>query len=156
LTGVFPLVEWCNKWHSTLVIPFRLTLQSGTPVHEQVAFAARKAMMSGKLRPGDPFPSVRALSRALHIHANTAQRVVSQLTQQGLLEVRPGIGTVVSQPPPSHRAERVRLLGPEIDQIVVESMRLGLSLGDLQAFIENCWQKLQPLSGVTVVPVKES
>jgi len=30
-------------------------LQSGVPVHEQVAFAAKKAMISGQLRPGDPF-----------------------------------------------------------------------------------------------------
>ena len=62
------------------MIPFRLTLQSGVPVHEQVAFAAKKAMISGQLRPGDPFPSVRALSKAMKIHPNTAHKVIAQLT----------------------------------------------------------------------------
>jgi GntR family transcriptional regulator len=126
------------------VLPFRFTLQSGIPIHEQVAFAAKKAMMSGKLRPGDPFPSVRAISRALKIHVNTAQRVVAELTQEGLLEVRPGIGTVVCQPSQPPRAARLKLLAPDVDQVAVEAMKLGISLVDLSRFLEERWRKLQP------------
>jgi DNA-binding transcriptional regulator YhcF (GntR family) len=33
-----------------------------------VIYAARKAVMSGQMRPGDPFPSVRALGTALKIN----------------------------------------------------------------------------------------
>ena len=81
------------------MVPFRVTLQLGVPVHEQVAFAAKKAMISGKLRPGDPFPSVRALSKATKIHPNTAHRVVQHLIQERWLEARPGVGTTVAKPP---------------------------------------------------------
>ena len=129
------------------MIPFRFTLQPGIPVHEQVAFAAKKAMMSGRLRPGDPFPSVRVLSKAVRIHANTAQKVIAQLTADGLLEVRPGIGTVVAQPPPSSRAERGKLLSRDVEQLTVEAMRLGLSLEDLQAAIAQTWNGLQGRDG---------
>ena len=129
--------------HSTLVIAFQYTLQSGVPVHEQVVFAAKKAIVSGRLRPGDPFPSVRALSAAMKIHANTAQKVVSQLKQEGLLEVRPGIGTVVAQPPPSARAERARLLDSDVEQLAVEAIKLGVSLEELQALVAGQWRKLQ-------------
>jgi GntR family transcriptional regulator len=125
------------------VVPFRVTLQLGVPVHEQVAFAAKKAMISGKLRPGDPFPSVRALSKATKIHPNTAHKVIAQLTQEGLLEVRPGIGTVVAQPPPSTRVERSQLLGRDVEQLTVEAMKLGLTLEDLQAAIAEHWRALQ-------------
>src|SRR5580704_283970 len=125
------------------LIPFRLTLQSGVPVHEQVAFAAKKAMISGQLRPGDPFPSVRALSKAMKIHPNTAHKVIAQLTAEGLLEVRPGIGTVVLQPPAARRNERARLLGREVDQLTVEAKKLGLTLEDLHAAIDEHWQRLQ-------------
>ena len=85
------------------MIPFRLTFQPGIPVYEQVTFAAKKAMISGQLRPGDAFPSVRALSKALKINPNTAHKVVMQLIREGLLEVHPGIGTLVAQPPSSTR-----------------------------------------------------
>jgi GntR family transcriptional regulator len=125
------------------VIAFRFNLQSGVPVHEQVAFAAKKAMISGQLRPGDPFPSVRALSKAMKIHPNTAHKVIAQLTAEGLLEVRPGIGTVVLQPPPATRNERTRLLGREVEQLTVEAKKLGLTLDDLHAAIDEHWQRLQ-------------
>ena len=125
------------------MIPFRFTLQSGVPVHEQVAFAAKKAMISGQLRPGDPFPSVRALSTAMKIHPNTAHKVIAQLTAEGLLEVRPGIGTVVLEPPPARRGERSRLLGREVEQLTVEAKKLGLTAAELHAAIDEHWQRLE-------------
>ena len=125
------------------MVSFTFVLRSGVPVHEQVAFAAKKAIISGRLRPGDAFPSVRDLGSAMKIHANTAQKVVAALKQEGLLEVRPGIGTVVAQPPPSARAERSRLLGNDVEQLVVEAMKLGVSLDELQGLVAEQWRKLQ-------------
>jgi GntR family transcriptional regulator len=127
------------------VIPFGLTFQPGIPVHEQATFAAKKAMISGQLRPGDPFPSVRALSKALKINPNTAHKVITQLTREGLLEVRPGIGTVVAHPPASSRAERGSLLGSEVEQLVVEAKKLGLALDDVQAAVSSHWERLEPV-----------
>ena len=57
---------------------------------------AKKAMISGQLRPGDAFPSVRVLSRELKINPNTAHKVIVSLIAAGLLETRPGVGTVVA------------------------------------------------------------
>jgi GntR family transcriptional regulator len=125
------------------VVPFQVTLQPGAPAYEQVAFAARKAIVSGRFRAGDPFPSVRALSKAMKIHANTAQRVIAQLQQEGLLEVRPGIGTIVAQPPSTPRSERTRLLRADIEQLTVEAIKLGVSLEELQRSIAEQWGRLQ-------------
>jgi GntR family transcriptional regulator len=109
-------------------------------------FAAKKAMFSGKIRPGDAFPSVRALGRAMKIHANTAQKVIAQLTAEGLLEVRPGIGTVVAQPPAA-RAGRSRLLARDVEQLTVQAMQLGISLDDLQISLAECWRGLHKEDG---------
>jgi len=128
------------------VVPFRLAAQPGVPIAEQVIFAAKKAMFSGKLNPGDPFPSVRTLSRAMKIHANTAQKVISQLTAEGLLEVRPGIGTVVVQPPAA-RAGRARLMVRDVERLTVQAMQLGLSLDELQASLAECWSGLHKENG---------
>ncbi len=125
------------------MVPFHVVIQPGIPAYEQVAFAARKAIVSGRMRPGEPFPSVRALSKAVKIHANTAQRVIAQLQQEGLLEVRPGIGTVVAQPPSTSRPERTRLLRADIEQLTVEAIRLGVSLEELQESIAEQWRRLQ-------------
>ncbi|MEO8592605.1 MAG: GntR family transcriptional regulator [Candidatus Solibacter sp.] len=128
------------------MVPFRLTIQPGVPVGEQVVFAAKKAMFSGKLRPGDPFPSVRELGRAMKIHSNTAQKVIAQLTAEGLLVVRPGIGTVVASPPLA-RGARGRLLAREIEQLTVQALQVGLTPEELQAAIAECWRSLKKEHG---------
>jgi GntR family transcriptional regulator len=124
------------------VIPFRLSFQPGVPVHEQVTFAAKKAMLSSRLRPGDAFPSVRVLSKALRINPNTAHKVIAQLTHEGFLEVRPGIGTVVAERVPLSRHDRGQVLDRELEQLTVEAKRIGLTLEELKAAIEEHWRKL--------------
>lgn len=123
------------------MVPFRLVPQSGVPIAEQVVFAAKKAIFGGKLRPGDAFPSVRVLARAMKIHANTAQKVIAQLASEGLLEVLPGIGTVVAKAP-APRNGRARLLAREVEQLAVQAMQIGVSLEELQSAIEQYWRAM--------------
>jgi GntR family transcriptional regulator len=129
------------------VIPFRVTFRPGVSIFEQVVYAARKAMISGQLRPGDAFPSVRALSKELKINPNTAHKIVTQLLADGLLESRPGIGTLVAQIPDSTRKERTALLGHEIEELVVEAKRLGIELDEMLASISTHWQRLTQSNG---------
>jgi GntR family transcriptional regulator len=131
----------CN---STAVIPFSVQFRPGVPLFEQVVYAAQKAMISGQLLPGDPFPSVRALSRELKINPNTAHKVVAQLVSDGLLETRPGIGNVVAARPDSTRKERTQLLGREVEQLVVEAKRLGIGRDDVLASVSQHWDRLSP------------
>jgi len=123
------------------VIPFRLTFQPGVALCDQVVYAAKKAIVAGQMRTGDPFPSVRALSKALKINPNTAHKVVTNLMNEGLLEVRPGIGTVVAIPA-STASDRGNLLRRELEQLVVEAKKLGLSLDDVTRAVESHWSLL--------------
>jgi len=124
------------------VIPFRVTFRPGVPIHEQVCYAATKAVVSGQMRPGDPFPSVRALSKELKINPNTAHKVVGALIDDGLLEVIPGIGTLVARVPASSAAERSHLLDRQMEELVVEAVRLGLSVTDLNRAMEKHWNRI--------------
>jgi GntR family transcriptional regulator len=123
-------------------MPFRLSFEPGISLYEQVVYAAKKAVVSGQMRPGDPFPSVRALSQALKINPNTAHKVVQQLVAEGILEVRPGIGTIVAEPPASTAAQRANLVKKELEQLVVEAKKLGLSLDDVTEAIAEHWTRL--------------
>ncbi len=124
------------------MVPFRVTFRAGASIFEQVVYAAIKAMVSGQLRPGDPFPSVRTLSKELKINPNTAHKIVAYLVNEGLLETRPGIGTVVAVLPDSTRKERTQLLGHEIEELVVEAKRLGIELEEMLASIATHWKRL--------------
>ncbi len=129
------------------MIPFRVEFRPGTSLYEQVVYAAKRALVSGRLRPGDAFPSVRTLSAELKINPNTAHKVVSALLNEGLLEVMPGAGTVVASPPASTAAERSSLLGEQVEQLVVEAKKLGLRLGDVSAALERHWERLEARDG---------
>jgi GntR family transcriptional regulator len=124
------------------VIPFRVQFRPGLSLFEQVVYAAKRAMVAGQLRPGDPFPSVRALSKELKINPNTAAKIVAHLVGEGLLETHPGIGTVVAPLPDASRQERAQLLGQEIEELVVEAKHLGVSLDETIASVRDHWDRL--------------
>ena len=124
------------------MLPFTVTLRPGLSVHEQVLFAVKKAIVSGRMRPGDEFPSVRALSRDLRINPNTAHKVVAALLSDGLLEVRPGIGTFVAQRPASTADQRRALLREDVERLVVEARHLHLDVQDVVDAVADQWARL--------------
>ena len=124
------------------MIPFSIHFEPGIALYEQVVYAAKKAVISGQMRPGDSFPSVRELSKALKINPNTAHKVVMQLVAEGLLEVHSGRGTVVSERGASTAAERGKLLKKELEQLVVEAKKLGLGLDEVTDAVGQHWRRL--------------
>jgi GntR family transcriptional regulator len=120
--------------------PFSISLRSGIPIYEQVIYAVTRAIVKGELQPGDPFPSVRALSQDLKINPNTAHKIVAALIERGMLDVRPGIGTVVSSSRRSSASDR-RAVDEEAERLVVEARRAGLSLQDVIASIRTYWTR---------------
>jgi DNA-binding transcriptional regulator YhcF (GntR family) len=124
------------------MIPFRLAFKPGISLYEQVVYAAKRAIISGAMRPGDPFPSVRALSKELKINPNTAHKVIGQLVAEGMLEVRVGLGTVVAEMGLSSAAERSRLLKGELEELVVEAKKLGMELDDVLQALRQHWRRL--------------
>lgn len=129
------------------MIPFRLSFEPGISLYEQVVYAAKKAVVSGQMRPGDPFPSVRELSRTLKINPNTAHKVVTNLVAEGVLEVHSGIGTVVAKRSASTAADRGNLLNKELEQLVVEAKKLGLNLDEVTAAFAQHWKRLDGRKG---------
>jgi GntR family transcriptional regulator len=128
--------------HSTDVTLFRFALRPGQSIFDQVIYAAKKAFLSGELAPGQPFPSVRTLAAELKIHPNTAHKAVQHLIQERWLEARPGVGTVVAEPPAARAGDRKRLLQNEVEQLVVEAMRVGLDMEGLVEAVQTQWEKL--------------
>jgi GntR family transcriptional regulator len=128
------------------MLPFSISLRNGVPIYEQVIYAVTRAVVSGQLREGDTFPSVRALSQELKINPNTAHKIVAALIGQGLLAVRPGIGTVVTDARPRGVSARREVLERDLERLVVDARRAGLTLGDMQAALRRQWAETTPSS----------
>ena len=65
------------------------------PVHAQVIGLCREAIFSGKFVSGERFPSERELSQLYEVSRTTANKVVTALIGEGLLDLQKGIGTRV-------------------------------------------------------------
>lgn len=137
----------CTRCYHTDVIPFRLSFEPGISLYEQVVYAAKKAIVSGRIRPGEAFPSVRELSKVLKINPNTAHKVVAQMVAEGLLEVHPGIGTVVASHAIASASDTAKLLNKELEQVVVEAKKLGLELDEVMGAMEQHWRRLDGRKG---------
>ena len=124
------------------MLPFDVVLRPGEPPYKQVVYAATKAIVAGEMPAGAAFPSVRELSQALKINPNTAQKVIAELVRDGMLDVRPGIGTVVSTRKRASAHERRALLSHDVEQLLVEARRLGLHRDDVLNAIAERWLEL--------------
>jgi DNA-binding transcriptional regulator YhcF (GntR family) len=124
------------------MLPFPVELKTGSPVSEQLVYAVKKAVISGHMQTGDKFPSVRTLSQELRINPNTAHKVIAALINEGLLAVRPGIGTIVGKNPKATPQQRSELLGEDVEHLVVEAKKLRLDVGDVTRAVEQHWNKL--------------
>ena len=69
--------------------------------------------------------------------------MIAELTTQGLLDVLPGIGTIVAKRLPSSVGQRRRLLGTEVERLVVEAKKIGLELNDVVSAVTEHWEALQ-------------
>jgi GntR family transcriptional regulator len=122
------------------MINFTIKFQYGSPIYEQVVYAVKKAIVSGQLKPGDRFPSVREIAKELRINPNTAQKVVAHLAREEMLEMKPGIGSVVSELSTATKAQRDRILNNEVEKLVVESKRLSITKKEVMDAINRNWE----------------
>lgn len=121
------------------MLPFAVSIVPGESPYRQVVYAATKAVVSGELAPGSTFPSVRELSQALKINPNTAHKVVAELVRNGVIEVLPGIGTVVARAREATVPEKHAMLARELEVLLVESGRLGITRAELLAALDEHW-----------------
>jgi len=124
------------------MLPFEIKLKHGTPVYEQVLYASKKAIVSGQLKPGEAFPSVRAISKELKVNPNTVQKAVTILKQEGFLEVQPGIGTIVAKSARLNPEQRESLLEGELEGLALKAKELSLSLDEVIKALRKHWKEL--------------
>ena len=64
-------------------------------VFEQVAEQIEKRILDGELRNGDRLPPERDLAEQFHVSRTAVREAMKILAQKGLIEMRPGRGTIV-------------------------------------------------------------
>ncbi len=115
----------------------RIDPRSPTPLYAQIAGRLKVAIAAGELRPAAALPSVRQLAAELRVNPATVVQAYRDLEAEGFVEIRHGAGTFVRELAPARRArERARQAIALVRRLLADARRVGVSLPELQAAIE--------------------
>lgn len=98
---------------------------SGQPIYEQICRQVKGAVAAGKLKPGEPLPSIRSLARDLRISVITTKRAYEELEREGFLATVPGKGCFVAAQNRETRREAVLCQIEEHLSQAVDAARAG-------------------------------
>lgn len=97
------------------------------PLYYQLAETLRESIESGALKPGSQLPSERELGEQLGISRMTVRQAITYLAQKGTIEIKPGVGTFVTEPKLTYDAlhllgftEEMMAQGREVSSRVLE------------------------------------
>lgn len=112
---------------------FKTIQRSATLVH-RVTGQVEQLIVKGELRPGDRLPPERELARQFGVSRTVVREAVRSLVAKGLLEVRPGSGTVVRSPSADAVAQSLMMFlragRPEFDCEKVMEIRRVLEVAN--------------------------
>lgn len=106
-------------------------MDSATPLHTQIAGQVRGAIAAGDVAAGERLPPARELAGSLGVNVHTVLRALSTLADEGLVQVRRGRGTVVTD-----RGPRVANVAPLVRGLVQEARRVGVSDAEVLRMVD--------------------
>lgn len=111
----------------------------GVPIYMQIVNQVKHLVASGRLRPGEELPPIRALAEQLVINPNTVARAYRELELAGVVTKRRTTGTYVSDAvSPLARRERLKILSARIDALLAEARQLNV---DIETLIELVYER---------------
>ena len=106
---------------------------SGQPIYEQISRQVKGAIATGRLRPGEPLPSIRALARDLRISVITTKRAYEELEREGFIYTVAGKGSFVAQQNLElARESSLREIEAHLQAAVELSRQAGLTMTELE------------------------
>lgn len=110
---------------------------SGVPIYVQLKEQVRYAIDTGALTAGDQLPGIRSLAETLVINPNTVIKVYRELEQEGVLEIRHGIGAfVISRRRSRSKADEMRDAQHLVREFVNALTKQGLEESEIRRLFE--------------------
>ncbi|MCQ2079741.1 MAG: GntR family transcriptional regulator [archaeon] len=110
---------------------------SSRPIYEQITEQIKGHILSGRLKAGDPLPSMRALAQDLKISVITTKRAYNDLEAEGFITTVTGKGCYVSATEPSLlRENNLKIAEEHILKAVELAKQSEISLEELQEIVK--------------------
>lgn len=110
---------------------------SSIPLFEQIKNGIKENILCGELRDGEQLPSVRVLSKELKVSILTVKKAYDELSEEGFIEIRQGLGTFVGKNNDALKMEeKQKLLEEKISEMIHISKEVRLGKKELMELIE--------------------
>jgi DNA-binding transcriptional regulator YhcF (GntR family) len=106
------------------------------PVYRQIADEVSRALAVGVLKPGDALPATRQLAVELKLNTNTVQHAYRTLMDEGIVEMRRGLGAFIAAAPREPRLKADAIARQIAERALREGFRHGLLASDLIKALE--------------------
>ncbi len=113
-----------------------MKLETTVPIYLQVGEEIKKAIVTGKVKPGEKLPSARELALKYTINPNTAARVYQHLEQEGIAMTKRGMGTYVIENQDLTDQIRIGMAQELVSHFVGNMKELGFSEAEIVKLIE--------------------
>ncbi len=122
-----------------------VSTHDGLPIYRQIVRQISLLVASGRLKPGEELPAIRALAEQLVVNPNTVARAYKELEHAGIVVARIGSGTIVADKgSPLNRRERERIVAERVDALLSEARQLKFSVDEVVALLRERGANLAP------------
>lgn len=122
---------------------FAINPTDPAPIWRQIEEGMRRLIALGALSPGAAVPSVRDLARDLRVNPNTVARAYQRLTEGGVLTVKRGEGTYVSdQPSQPKKSQKTELLRDAATRYASAAIAAGVEFDEAKEALEQAFHRV--------------
>lgn len=121
----------------------QITTGDVRPIFKQIVDEIRMQIARGDLDVGAKLPSVRGLAMQLNVNANTVAKAYNELSSQGLVESRQGLGLFVApQRQRLSQSEQRNKLNTAVANLVNEAAYLDFTEAEILAAVSSALGEL--------------
>lgn len=119
------------------MLPVSLSSTSSAPYYQQIVDQVRNLVLSGRLPPGMPLPSIRTLAQQLTVSVITTRRAYEELEREGIIGTRPGAGSFVATLSANElSATRLTHLRSLLNEVLAEAKAVGVTPQQLKSLLQ--------------------
>jgi GntR family transcriptional regulator len=127
--------------------PMFIELRADDPraAYRQIADEVQRAVTVGVLKPGESLPATRQLASQLKLNPNTVQHAYRTLLQEGVIEMRRGLGAFVAAKPRESKRASQAVARQIAERALRDAFRQGLLASDLMRALS----EIAPVNALT-------
>ncbi len=113
---------------------------SNEPIYKQISSQLREEILTGRIKSGEPLPSIRSLAQDLKISVITTMKAYEELAAEGLITASKGKGYFVNARDRKMLEEQhMRELEQHLTAAIRSARIAGLGLDEMKNTLQTLW-----------------